>query len=345
MPNNAAGPVILDIAGLELSPAEHDILRHPQVGGVILFARNFASSAQLRALTRQIRETRPQLLICVDHEGGRVQRFKKDFTRLPAMQSLGEVYRHSPADSLVQARALGWLMAAELLAHDVDLSFAPVLDLDAHHSAIIGDRAFAPQPDITCDIAEAFVDGMHDAGMAATGKHFPGHGGVRADSHLELPVDHRTLAAIERHDLVPFARLGSKLDALMSAHIVFPQIDSQLVSFSRVWLRDYLRTQLRYRGVVFSDDLSMEGAAAGGAYLQRAQRALAAGCDLVLVCNNAAGAIEVVEGLESQGMPTPTRGVEQLTKTKTCDLGQLHASARWLAAVKVAQKLINKGKE
>jgi len=341
MPSNALGPVILDIAGLELQQEEKEILLHPQTGGLILFSRNFESSEQLLALTRTVREIRPQLLISVDHEGGRVQRFKQDFTALPTMQSLGHLYAQSTEDAPGYATELGWLMAAELAAHGVDLSFAPVLDLDDCRSDIIGDRAFSPDPSVTCVLAESFIDGMHAAGMSSTGKHFPGHGGVKEDSHRELPVDERGLKTIEEHDLVPFSRLMGKLDALMSAHILFSAVDTQLVSYSSVWLKSILRERLGFKGLVFSDDLAMEGAADGGAFIQRAERAMTAGCDVVLVCNHRRGAIEVIEGLEKKCVPIPEHGLEKLRRSDGCTLDQLKRNSRWARAVRVAQSLIN----
>ncbi len=340
MLNDRSGPVILDIEGCELLQYEREILHHPQVGGLILFSRNFQSPEQLRNLVREIRQLRPNLLICVDHEGGRVQRFREGFTHLPPMQCLGQVYARSPQEGLAQARELGWLMAAELLDCDLDLSFAPVLDVDDHQSDIIGDRAFAADPEVVASLASAFIDGMHEAGMAATGKHFPGHGGVKADSHLELPVDPRDWQVLCARDLIPFKALSAKLDALMSAHIVFPQIDSELVSFSRHWLVQCAREQLGFKGLIFSDDLSMEGAAGAGAYAERAESALSAGCDVVLVCNRPAGTQEVIEHLERSSAPGGVRHrPDSLRHRANADSQVAHQKERWRRAVALATKL------
>lgn len=330
---------MLDIAGAELKPDEKEILRHPQVGGLILFTRNFEDSEQLNDLVRCVREVRPEIIVSVDHEGGRVQRFRQDFTVLPPMQVLANDYLSHPETAKHQAQELAWLMASELIAHDIDISFAPVLDLDDAHSIIIGNRSFSPDADTVCILAEAFIDGMHDAGMATTGKHFPGHGGVKADSHLELPIDSRSLEEIEAHDLIPFQRLKDKLDALMSAHIAFPNIDSELVSYSSFWLKDYLRETVEYKGLVFSDDLSMEGAAGAGSYADRARLALEAGCDVVLVCNNANGAIEVMEDLERGEAMTFLCGLESLARQKSWTRDKLKKSDRWQNAQAIVEQL------
>ncbi len=341
MPKNnyEPGPVMLDVAGLELQPDEREVLSHPQVGGLILFSRNFESCDQLDGLIRQIREARENIVISVDHEGGRVQRFREGFTVLPPMQCLGDVYKHDEKKACTWSLDLGWLMATELLAHDIDISFAPVLDLDDCLSDIIGDRAFSASADIACDVLAAFIEGMHDAGMAATGKHFPGHGGVKADSHKELPVDERPLEALEAHDLVPFRALHKNLDALMSAHIVFPNIDETLVSFSEFWLKAFLRENVGYEGIVFSDDLSMEGAAGVGDYSQRADLALNAGCDVVLVCNNAPEAIKVVESLEAKAFVGGTRSLAQMRKRKVWSPAEVTSSERYQRARKIVDQL------
>lgn len=344
MLNNSLGPVVLDISGVELRPDEKEMLCHPQVGGLILFSRNFEHSQQLRDLMRCVREVRKDLVVCVDHEGGRVQRFRQDFTVLPPMQALGNAYSNDPQVALLQARELGWLMAVELLVHDIDLSFAPILDLDESFSTIIGDRAFAADPEVAISLAGAFMDGMHEAGMVTTGKHFPGHGGVRADSHLELPVDERPLQALEQRDLLPYVRLLDKLDAVMSAHIKFPAVDDALVSFSSFWIRDYLKGTLGFNGIVFSDDLSMEGAAGAGSYQDRAQSALSAGCDVVLVCNRPKDAIAVIEDLERRSLAPPERSLSRLSR-RLPSTGErpswpsLHKSRRWRAAVALSENL------
>jgi beta-N-acetylhexosaminidase len=255
---------------------------------VILFARNYASSEQLSRLTSDIHAVRePPLIVCVDHEGGRVQRFRDGFTVLPPMRLLGNEWDENNAQARRHAHELGFVLAAELRAHGVDLSFAPVLDVDYGNSSVIGDRAFHRQPDAVGELALAVMHGMKEGGMGAVGKHFPGHGHVRADSHLELPVDQRTYEDIAEQDLAPFARLiRAGLPAIMPAHIVFEKVDARPAGFSPVWLQRILREQLDFDGVVFSDDLSMAGARFAGDIAGRAAAAFEAGCDMVLVCND-----------------------------------------------------------
>ncbi|MFL0809077.1 MAG: beta-N-acetylhexosaminidase [Agarilytica sp.] len=342
MSDNTLGPVMLDIAGHELQVEEKEVLRHPQVGGLILFTRNYEDPHQLRELIASIRDVRAELVISVDHEGGRVQRFRTGFTHLPPMQSLAQEYARDTKTALNDALELGWLMAAELIAFDIDISFAPILDLDDNKSMIIGDRAFNSDPEIATALAEKFIDGMSEAGMAATGKHFPGHGGVVEDSHLELPIDNRSLETLKAHDLIPFQRLKSKLAALMSAHIAFPQVDPELVSFSSFWLRDFLRDEMGYQGIVFSDDLSMEGAAGVGNYAERARLTLAAGCDVALVCNNPKGAIEIIEALERARVADSQRSMATMRRTQRYDENTVKSSKRWKTAQAIVEKLKSK---
>jgi len=292
------GPVMLDIAGFALDPAERERLRHPLVGGVILFSRNYESPGQLAALTHEIHALRdPQLLIAVDHEGGRIQRFRNGFTRLPAARRFGELYAENAKRAKRLATSCGWLMAAELRALGVDISFAPVLDLDRGSSEVIGDRAFHRDPEIVADLAHAYMSGMQRAGMAATGKHFPGHGYCQADSHVALPVDDRPLADILAEDVMPFERMiHFGLAGIMPAHVVYSQVDRQPAGYSPIWLKDILRGQLGFQGVIFSDDLSMVGAHIAGDIVERGRAALAAGCDMVLVCNDPAAAAKLLEG-------------------------------------------------
>lgn len=281
------GPVMLDIVGTELTEKDRTRLLHPMVGGVIYFARNFTSKAQITALTAEIRALRnPPLLICVDHEGGRVQRFKDGFTVLPPMRKLGEIYDLSAERGKAAAHAAGYALAVELRACGIDFSFTPVLDLDYGESTVIGDRAFHRDPQIVAELAHALMRGLHAAGMPAVGKHFPGHGFVRADSHLEVPIDDRDYADMALEDLIPFGRMGHfGLDAIMPAHVIYPKVDPHPAGFSAKWIQDILRAELEFDGVVFSDDLSMEGAAVAGGITERAYAALRAGCDMVLVCN------------------------------------------------------------
>ena len=295
----ALGPVMVDLEGTRLTTEERELLCHPNVGGVILFARNHVDADQLAALTAEIHALRdPHLLIAVDQEGGRVQRFRTGFTRLPPMARLGERHDVSPEAADQEARTLGWLLAAELLAVGVDLSFAPVLDLQRGISAVIGDRALHTDAEVVARLGAALVQGMGEAGMAAVGKHFPGHGSIAPDSHHEQPVDERPRAELMRDDVVPFARLAQQgLAGVMPAHVVYPAVDRVPAGFSSVWLNDILRGELGFGGAVFSDDLSMAGAGTDRACAERASQALEAGCDMVLVCNHRAGAIETVEAL------------------------------------------------
>lgn len=296
---------MLDLRGPELAADEREMLLHPLCGGVILFSRNYRDETQLRALTHAIHELRePPLLIAVDHEGGRVQRFHQEFTSLPACGRFGGLHDEDPQSALRLAQQSGWLMAAELLAAGVDFSFAPVLDLDRGISRVIGDRGFHGDPDVVSQLARQFVRGMKAAGMAAVGKHFPGHGSVAADSHVTLPVDNRGLDEIAMSDMVPFERLiGTGLPAIMPAHVLYPAVDDVPAGFSSRWLRDILRGQLGFQGAVFSDDVNMSGAEIAGSHVDRAEAALRAGCDMALVCNNSTAAAAVLESLDAEVDP------------------------------------------
>ncbi|OFZ90804.1 MAG: beta-N-acetylhexosaminidase [Betaproteobacteria bacterium RIFCSPLOWO2_12_FULL_62_58] len=294
----ALGPVVLDVAGTELTPDDRRRLLHPLTGGVILFSRNYATPEQLLRLTAEIHALRsPALIIAVDHEGGRVQRFRQGFTAIPAMRELGKVWDANPQEAKHLAHEVGFVLAAELRAHGVDLSFAPVLDVDHGNSSVIGDRALHSDPQVVAELARALVQGLRQGGMSAVGKHYPGHGYVRADSHHEIPVDDRSYAEIELSDLMPFRRLiGAGLGGIMPAHVIYPQVDYSPAGFSSIWLKKILRTELTFDGIVFSDDLSMAAASVAGGVVERARTALSAGCDMVLTCNNPAAADELLAG-------------------------------------------------
>jgi beta-N-acetylhexosaminidase len=300
--NIEQAPVVLDIAGTTLTKADRRRLKHPLTGGLILFARNWENRAQLTALCAEIKRARPDVLICVDHEGGRVQRFRTDgFTHLPAMRTLGELWMKDAMAATDAASAAGHVLAAELRACGVDLSFAPVLDLDYGASSVIGDRAFHRDARVATLLAKSVAHGMLRAGMAHCGKHFPGHGFVKADSHVAVPVDRRSLKAILADDAAPYAWLSATLTAVMPAHVVYPKVDARPAGFSPRWLQDVLRGQMGFTGAIFSDDLSMEGARHldGGtlSYAEAAAEALNAGCDLVLLCNQSVDGGEAVDAL------------------------------------------------
>jgi beta-N-acetylhexosaminidase len=326
------GPVMLDVGGVSLTAEDRELLAHPNVGGVILFSRNYESPEQLNRLTAEIRALRhPELVITVDQEGGRVQRFREGFTALPPMHLLGRHYDLERERALELAFTCGWLMAAELRAGGVDLSFAPVLDLDYGLSEVIGNRAFHRDPQVVGRLAGRFAAGMRHAGMAAVGKHFPGHGGVAADSHHALPEDHRAYADL-LDDMRPYETLISEgLAGVMVAHVVYSRLDRLPAGFSRWWLGTELRIRLRFQGAVFSDDLSMAGAAFAGSPAERALLALEAGCDVVLVCNDRPAAIAVVEALGDWCEPAAHLRLARLRGRGGFE-GELRATPEWQRA-------------
>jgi len=291
------GPVFLGVEGMELTADDRARLAHPLVGGVILFARNYESPSQVKALTAAIRALRtPSLLIAVDHEGGRVQRFRDGFSAIPPMRTLGELWDRDVAKAAKEATRIGRTIADELRQHGVDFSFTPVLDVDHGASAVIGDRAFHRNPNAIAHLASALHDGLRAGGMAAVGKHYPGHGQVVADSHTDLPVDERDLGALVIDDLVPFGALIHRgLEAIMPAHVVYPAVDDQPAGYSRKWLQEILRGRLGFDGLIFSDDLGMAGAQGVGDLVARAEASVAAGCDMVLACNDFEGADSLLE--------------------------------------------------
>jgi beta-N-acetylhexosaminidase len=328
------GALMIDLAGTTVAAEEYELLRHPLVGGVILFTRNYAGPDELTALVSAIHAARtPALIVAVDQEGGRVQRFRPGFSLLPPARRIGHEFDLDARAGLTLARSLGWLMAAELRAHGVDISFAPCVDLDYGLSEVVGDRAFHASPDAVGQLAVAWMHGMRDAGMAATAKHFPGHGAVVADSHLTLPVDRRTLADLAP-DLAPYRRLiANGLPAIMAAHVLFPAVDPAPASLSGHWIRDVLRGDLMFQGVVFADDLSMGGAAAAyGDVVTRARQALAAGCDMLPVCNNRASVIELLEHLDVEPQPTSSMRLVRLHGRASPGYAELTASGEWLRA-------------
>lgn len=338
------GPLMVDVAGLALTAEDCEILRHPLVGGVILFARNFASRFQVAQLVRAIRRVRDPLLIAVDYEGGRVQRFRREFTRLPPMRRLGEWVEREPSRARQAAREIGWLIGAELRAVDIDLSFAPVLDLDGGLSAVIGDRALHSNPGSVTVLGGALIEGMAEAGMAATGKHFPGHGQVVEDSHLALPIDTGDYESIRDADMDPFARLIKVgLPSVMMAHILYPRVDPGLpASLSQRWIQGRLRGEIGFRGAVFCDDLSMNGAAGVGSYSRRAELALAAGCDMLPVCNNRAAVKELLKGLKSKSAPASVHRLLKLRgRPPVATWSALSEQSLWPTAQRAVAQLLS----
>lgn len=331
------GPLMIDIAGLELNDLDRERLRHPLLGGLILFARNYANPEQLDRLTAEVHALRsPPLPIAIDHEGGRVQRCRDGFTRLPPMRSLGELWERDREAALSAAHDIGFVLAAELRVHGVDLSFTPVLDLDWGRSAVVGNRAFHGDPALVAQLAGRLIAGLRAAGMAACGKHFPGHGWAEADSHVAMPVDERSFAELAP-DLEPYRRL--KLDAVMPAHVIYPQVDARPAGFSPVWLRK-LREDFAFDGVIFSDDLSMEGASVAGGIVDRAQAAWSAGCDMLLVCNAPEAVGELLAGWHPPRDALRSARIERLLPSgKAPTLDGLQQDARYLAGVRAAALL------
>ena len=300
------GALMLDIEGTSLTVEDCHLLAQPQVGGLILFGRNIENPKQVRQLTDSIRAVRPDILIAVDQEGGRVQRLRNGFSKLPPMRAFGRLYDQQPEQALALAEQCGWLMAIEVLAVGIDFSFAPVLDLDGI-SQVIGDRGFHSEKEKVVTLAAAFMQGMQRAGMATTGKHFPGHGSVEADSHIAAPVDSRSLAEIEENDMQTFIQLQDQLDALMPAHVIYSQIDPNPAGFSTFWLQTIIRQKLNFNGVLFSDDLTMQAACVAGDAGDRIKAALNAGCDMGLVCNDRHAALIALAALEDMPLPNQQR--------------------------------------
>lgn len=335
------GALMLDIASTELTQEDIELLQAPQVGGMILFARNIESPAQVRALTDHMRQIRPDILIAVDQEGGRVQRLKKGFTLLPAMGHFGELYLTQPEKALDLAEQCGWLMATEVLAVGIDFSFAPVLDIN-DVSDVIGDRAFAQNVADIVPLASAFMKGMQRAGMATTGKHFPGHGSVKADSHVAAAIDLRSYEEIYNNDMQSFIKLQPQLDALMPAHVIYENVDPNPAGFSPFWIQNVLRQQLKYDGILFSDDLTMQAACVAGGADARIRAALDAGCDMGLVCNHRESACTALEGIKDFALPNQERlermrgKIPNIHITEQLDLGK-----EWQSVKKAIEEFKN----
>lgn len=324
------GPLIIDVQGTTLNEEDRELLAHPMVGGVILFTRNFASLEQLQHLVSDIRAVRqPPLLVTVDHEGGRVQRFRQEFTVLPPPRTIGREYDIDPPAGRQLARQCGWLMAAELRSVGIDMSFAPCVDLDYGVSSVIGDRAFHRDPHVVAELAIAYIGGMREAGMSATAKHFPGHGAVVADSHVAMPVDRRALVDMDE-DIYPYRRLiDNGLPAVMAAHVVYSDVDDRPAGFSARWIQDELRGRLGFGGAVFTDDLTMAGAAVVGGMPERVQAALEAGCDVLSICNNRQGVLQVIDSLRASADPVSQVRMARLHGKPGLTRKALHASIDW----------------
>jgi beta-N-acetylhexosaminidase len=315
------GPAVIDVVGAALTDEDRNRLRHPAAGGVILFSRNYENPEQLADLTTDIARLRePELLLCVDHEGGRVQRFREGFSSIPPMRTLGRLWDRDAAAARETARAIAYIVGAELAAHGVDFSFAPVLDLDYGSSSVIGDRALHFDPTAVGALGACIVKGFADAGMGAVGKHFPGHGYAEADSHVAVPRDERKMLEIQKKDLVPFRMaIEAGLAAVMPAHVIYGQVDAEPAGYSKHWLQEVLRGKLGFQGIIFSDDLSMEGASVAGGVPERARAALAAGCDMVLLCNDPAGQEVLLDSLKETSIANSDR-VERMRRKGGRDL-------------------------
>lgn len=335
------GPVMLDLVGTSITQEEREMMLHPQTGGVILFTRNYESPEQMTEMVNQIHQLRsPHLLVAVDHEGGRVQRFRDGFTHIPPAASYGKLYKTNKKEAKRLAENCGWLMAAECRATGIDMSFAPVLDLGRGISGVIGDRAFHFNPQRVAELAHDFMTGMNQAGMQATGKHFPGHGSIKEDSHVAHPVDNRSYNDILMEDIKPFEHMiNCGLGAIMPAHVIYPQVDDKPAGYSSKWLKDILRGQLEFQGVIFSDDLSMEAAGVAGDFGDRAISALNAGCDMVLVCNHTEAAAQVLETLEDYSNPASQLRLIRMHGRGGTNWAELKSSSQWQDAVKLVEQI------
>jgi len=318
---------MLDLDGESLSDEEKNLLLNPHVGGVLLFSRNIISRDQVVSLCNQIAKVNPNLLIAVDQEGGRVQRLINGYTLLPSMQKLGQLAVQDKENGLILAANLGWLMASEVIASGLDISFAPVLDLDVDRSSIIGDRSFGDTPKTVINIANSFINGMNEAGMEAVGKHFPGHGGIHADTHLSYSEDLRSLDDLKQHDLIPFNELHNRLGGIMTAHISFPEIDNNIATFSKYWLQNTLIEEMKFKGEIFSDDLSMKGTDFIGGIDHKVQKALESGCTIILICNDRSGALQALDFMEQHSISQSTT-LASLKASKTVSWDKLENDPR-----------------
>ena len=332
---NLFGRLMISIDGMTLSSSDKDLIRNRHVGGIILFTRNFHSQPQIEELCSEIKNIKNNIIIAVDQEGGRVQRFNGEYTQLPSMQVLGDYCLNN--NNYGFAADVGWLMSLELIASGVDISFAPVLDVDRNTSSIIGNRSFSNKPQNVVDIASHFIQGMSEAGMQATGKHFPGHGGIKEDSHIAEPIDIRSHNELMDTDLKPFIELKDKLSAVMTAHITYPDIDNVCVSFSEIWLKNILQNNIGFNGVIFSDDLTMKGA--GNTSMdEKAIKALNAGCDMVLVCNDYKGVNSVINRFEKEDIDLNSR-IGMMQTTKTCNWDDLEDNPRVIETKQIIKTL------
>ena len=332
---NLFGRLMISIEGMTLSSSDKDLIRNRHVGGIILFTRNFHSQPQIEELCSEIKNIKNNIIIAVDQEGGRVQRFNGEYTQLPSMQVLGDYCLNN--NNYGFAADVGWLMSLELIASGVDISFAPVLDVDRNTSSIIGNRSFSNKPQNVVDIASHFIQGMSEAGMQATGKHFPGHGGIKEDSHIAEPIDTRPKDDLIDNDLKPFIELKDKLSAVMTAHITYPDIDNVCVSFSKIWLKNVLQNNIGFNGLIFSDDLTMKGA--GNTSMdEKAIKALNAGCDMVLVCNDYKGVNSVINRFEKEDIDLNSR-IGMMQTTKTCNWDDLEDNPRVIETKQIIKTL------
>ena len=322
--NKEYGRLMVDIEGVSLSDEDKLLIESKHIGGIIFFTRNFTSFDQIKDLVDQIKNIKENIIIAVDQEGGKVQRFNKDFTKIPSMQKVSEYAKNN--DDILFLKEIGWLISSELVAAGIDINFAPVLDIDKNTSSIIGDRAFSDQAEEVVFFASKFIDGMHEAGMKSTGKHFPGHGGIYEDSHKEMAKDTRTLDELLKSDIKTYKELVNKLDAVMCAHVLYPFIDSNIPSFSNHWIKDILKKEIQYDGLVFSDDLSMFGAG-DETYPSKAMKSINAGCDMILVCNSRKEIANIINAFEENKVSLSNK-IFKMKKDFDIDWNELRVSKR-----------------